>query len=74
MRTRIACIGLALLLMACQPEGLGLKVRFDRIDGLEKGAPVRLEGNTAGQVEEIVYTKGGDYEVAIRVDVAFTNA
>jgi hypothetical protein len=70
----IAWIALGMLLIACQPEGLGLKVSFDRIDGLEKGAPVRLQGNTAGQVTDVAYTDEGRYLVDIRVNEAFVNA
>jgi hypothetical protein len=68
----LTCVGLCLL--ACQPEGLRLQVSFDRIDGLKKGAPVRFEGNGVGQVEEVVYTKEGDYRVTLTVDKAFANA
>jgi hypothetical protein len=64
----------SLSLFACQPEGLQLKVQFDRIDGLEKGAPVRFQGNNAGRVEDVVYTKEGHYLVGVSVDPAFTNA
>jgi hypothetical protein len=64
----------SLFLLACEPEGLRLQVSFDRIDGLKKGAPVQFEGNSVGQVEEVVYTKAGDYRVALTVDKAFANA
>jgi ABC-type transporter Mla subunit MlaD len=74
MRSIVAWIALGFLLMACQPEGLGLKVTFDRIDGLEKGAPVRLQGNTAGQVTDVAYTKEGHYRVDIHVNEAFVDA
>lgn len=64
----------AVSLLACQPEGLQLKVQFDRIDGLEKGAPVRFQGNTVGQVADVVYTKEGTYLIEVNVEPAFTNA
>ncbi|MEJ2638622.1 MAG: MlaD family protein [Desulfosarcinaceae bacterium] len=70
----LALTGVSLLLLACEPEGLRLQVSFDRIDGLKKGSPVRFEGNSVGQVEEVVYTKAGDYLVALTVDKAFANA
>jgi hypothetical protein len=63
-----------LSLFACQPQGLRLQVAFDRIDGLKKGAPVKFEGNRVGQVDEVVYTKAGDYLATVTVDKAFANA
>jgi hypothetical protein len=77
MRRIMALLTLTLVslsLLACEPEGLRLQVNFDRIDGLKKGAPVQFEGNSVGLVEEVVYTKTGDYRVALTVDKAFVNA
>lgn len=77
MRSINAILALALFgfsLLACQPEGLLLKVQFDRIDGLKKGAPLSFQGNIAGRVEDLVYTKQGHYLVDVSVDPTFTNA
>jgi ABC-type transporter Mla subunit MlaD len=74
MQKIVAWIALGLVIIACQAQGLGLKVDFDRIDGLEKGAPVRLQGSRAGEVTDVVYTKEGRYLVHIQVEEAFTNA
>ncbi|MDJ0784737.1 MAG: MlaD family protein [Desulfosarcinaceae bacterium] len=70
----VGAITLLLTLVACDSEGLLLNVTFDRIDGLEKGAPVRFEGNFVGQVEEVVYTTSGDYQVTLSIDEGFANA
>jgi hypothetical protein len=63
-----------LSLLACEPQGLRLQLSFDRIDGLKKGAPLFFEGNSVGQVDEVVYTKAGDYLVTVTIDKAFANA
>jgi hypothetical protein len=70
----LALTVLNLSLLACDPQGLRLQLAFDRIDGLKKGAPLFFEGNNVGQVDEVVYTKEGDYLVTVTVDKAFANA
>ena len=54
MLKRLACWGLlAITLLACRTGGLGLTIRFDQIDGLQKEAPVMFENQTIGLVTKV---------------------
>ena len=63
-----------LTLFSCQAGDLHFKIRFNEIMGLKSDDSLFFEGNSIGQVENVVYTKDGDYLVEVMIQPNFTNA
>ena len=77
----ITTIGLTVLLCLLDANASGflnsdleLKIRFDRINGLEAGDRVLFEENHIGKVTSIRYEKDGSYIVEISIQSNFVNA
>ena len=60
--------------LGCEAENLNLFIRFDHIDGLKSNDSVIFETNRIGKVDEVTYTKKGDYLVELMIHKAYTNA
>jgi paraquat-inducible protein B len=59
--------------LGCEAENLNLFIRFDHIDGLKSNDSVIFETNRIGKVDEVTYTKKGDYLVELMIHKAYTN-
>jgi hypothetical protein len=64
---------LPLVLWACK-DILQIKIRYDKIEGLEKGDRVVFENNHIGAVTDVSYTKDGDYLAEVGIKKSFANA
>jgi len=60
--------------LGCEAENLNLFIRFDHIDGLKSNDGVIFETNRIGRVDNVTYTKEGDYLVEVMIYKAYTNA
>lgn len=60
--------------LGCDAENLTLSIRFDQIDGLKSNDSVIFETNRIGKVEEVSYTKNGDYLVELKIHKPYMNA
>ena len=60
--------------LGCEAQNLNLFIRFDHIDGLKSNDSVIFETNRIGKVDEVTYTKKGDYLVELMIHKAYTNA
>jgi len=60
--------------LGCEAENLNLFIRFDHIDGLRSGDSLIFETNRIGKVDEVTYTKKGDYLVELMIYKAYANA
>lgn len=60
--------------VGCEAKNLNLFVRFDHIDGLKSNDSIIFETNRIGKVDEVTYTKKGDYLVEMMIHNACTNA
>ena len=63
---------ICLAFLGCKEEGHHIKIKYDQIQGLEKGAKVLFEEKQIGIVTEVSSEKGGSYlvDVAIAKDYA----
>ena len=60
--------------LGCEAGNLNLFIRFDHIDGLKSNDSVIFETNRIGKVDEVTYTKKGDYLVELMIHKAYMNA
>jgi len=60
--------------LGCEGGDLNLAVMFDQIEGLKANDRVIFETNPIGSVDEITYTKDGNYRVRLMIEKAFRNA
>jgi len=60
--------------LGCEAENLNLFIRFDHIDGLKSNDSVIFETNRIGKVDEVTYTKKGNYLVELMIHKAYMNA
>jgi len=60
--------------LGCKAENLNLFIRFDHIDGLKSNDSIIFETNRIGQVDEVTYTKKGDYMVELMIHKTHMNA
>jgi hypothetical protein len=60
--------------LGCEAENLNLFIRFDHIDGLKSDDSLIFETSRIGKVEEVTYTKRGDYLVELMIYKAYANA
>jgi paraquat-inducible protein B len=71
-------IGLVLLLgfvfLGCKESGLHLKIRYDQVAGLKKGAPLLFEGKRVGEVKNVTYTQEADFIVEVVIEEEFATA
>ena len=65
---------LALVFLGCKETGVNLKVRYDKIHGLNEGDRVIFEQNHVGQVAGIFYSEEGYYLVDVIIRKDFANA
>jgi HPt (histidine-containing phosphotransfer) domain-containing protein len=65
---------LFLALWGCKDNTLNLKIKYDRIDGLEAGDRVLFEQNHIGHVAGVSYSEKGYYLVDVAIKKAFANA
>ena len=65
---------LVLIVSGCFQRGLNIKIKYDHIDGLEKGDRVVFEGNGIGQVSSSYHTRDGYFLIAVSINRNFGNA
>jgi paraquat-inducible protein B len=65
---------LLLAFWGCKEDVLNIKIRYDQIQGLEKGNHVVFERNHIGNVKDIFYSAEGKYVVDVVINKAFANA
>jgi len=65
---------LSLAIFACKQSPLIIKIKFDQIQGLQKGDRVIFEQNQVGSVADIFYSKEGFYTVGIVIKENFVDA
>ncbi len=65
---------LLLAFLGCKEDLLNIKIRYDQIQGLEKGNHVIFESNHIGNVKDIFYSSEGKYIVDVVINKAFANA
>ena len=58
----------------CEAENLNLTIKFDHIDGLKANDGVIFEENQIGKVDNVTYTKEGDYLVDVMIYKTYMNA
>ena len=58
----------------CEAENLNLTIKFDHIDGLKANDGVIFEENQIGRVDNVTYTKEGDYLVDVMIYKTYMNA
>ena len=59
--------------LGCQASGKRLVIKFDHIYGLISDDGVIFEKNRIGRVDEITYTKDGNFMVGLKIKKAFAN-
>ena len=60
--------------LGCKEGALNLKIRYDQIQGLQKGDRVIFEQNHIGSVKDVIYSKKGFYMVDIVIRENFSHA
>lgn len=60
--------------LGCEAENLNLTIKFDHIDGLKASDGVIFEENQIGRVDNVTYTKEGDYLVDVMIYKTYMNA
>jgi paraquat-inducible protein B len=60
--------------LGCEAENLNLTIKFDQIDGLKANDGVIFEENQIGRVDNVTYTKEGDYLVDVMIYKTYMNA
>lgn len=63
----------SIISLGCTAKNFNLVVRFDHIDGLKSNDSVFFENSRIGKVDEVTYTKKGDYLVKLMIHKAYTN-
>ena len=58
----------------CKENALHLKIRYDQIQGLQKGDRVIFENHHIGSVKDVAYSKQGFYMVDIVIEKNFSYA
>jgi ABC-type transporter Mla subunit MlaD len=61
---------ISIMLLACEAKNLTLSVRFDHIDGLKANDSVIYGIRHIGKVDDVTYTKNGDYLVNLTIPKA----
>ena len=64
---------IAFIGMGCEARGKHLVIKFDHIYGLISDDGVIFEKNRIGRVDEITYTKDGNFLVGLMIEKAFSN-
>jgi paraquat-inducible protein B len=62
---------ISILLIGCEVKDLSLSIRFDHIDGLKSDDGVIFDTNHIGKVDDVTYTKSGDYLVKLTIPKAY---
>lgn len=57
----------------CEAENLNLTIKFDHINGLKANDGVIFEENQIGRVDNVTYTKEGDYLVDVVIYKTYMN-
>ena len=60
--------------LGCEAVNLNLTIKFDHIDGLKANDGVIFEKNQIGRVDNVTYTKEGDYLVDVMIYKTYMNA
>jgi len=60
--------------LGCEAENLNLTIKFDHIDGLKANDGVIFEENQIGRVDNVTYTKEGNYLVDVMIYKTYMNA
>lgn len=63
-----------MIVLGCKGENLDLFIRFDHIDGLKSNDSVIFETNRIGKVNEVTYSKKGDYLVELMIRNAYRDS
>jgi hypothetical protein len=70
----VILVMISMIGVGCEAENLNLFIRFDNIDGLKSDDSLIFETSRIGKVEEVTYTKKGDYLVELMIYKAYANA
>lgn len=65
---------LVFIAMSCRSNVIHLNVTYTHLSGLAADDRVIVEGNTAGAVAEVTYTKDGTYVVELQIEKGFAEA
>ncbi len=60
--------------LGCEGEGLNIKIKYDRTQGLKTGDRVVFEDNNIGQVKSVTFARSGYYVVDVWIKKEFRNA
>jgi gas vesicle protein len=60
--------------LGCEAENLNLAIKFNQINGLKANDGVIFEENQIGRVDNVTYTKEGDYLVDVMIYKTYMNA
>jgi paraquat-inducible protein B len=63
----------AFISTGCEANGKHFVIKFDHIYGLTQDDGVIFEKNRIGRVDEITYTKNGNFLVKLKIEKAFAN-
>lgn len=63
-----------LLLPGCWDRDLNIKIKYDRINGLEQGDRVIFDNNSIGHVDSVYHSEDGRYLVGVTIKRNFANA
>jgi len=70
----VILVMISMIGLGCEAENLDLFIRFDHIDGLKSGDSIIFETNRIGKVDDLTYTKKGDYLVELMIYKTYANA
>jgi gas vesicle protein len=70
----VILVMISMIGLGCEAENLNLFIRFDHIDGLKSDDSLIFETNRIGKVDEVTYTKKGDYLVELMIYKAYANS
>ena len=65
---------LALTFFSCMGKDLNIKIKYDKIHGLQEGARVIFEENDIGTVTAVSYRKDGSYLLEVTITGDFVSA
>jgi hypothetical protein len=65
---------ISIISLGCEAKNLTLSIRYDYIDGLKSDDSVIFQTSRIGNVDEVTYTKNGDYLVKLTIHNAYAKA
>ncbi|MGA8181061.1 MAG: hypothetical protein WB792_13450 [Desulfobacterales bacterium] len=73
LKKMMILICVAFISMGCEASGKHFVIKFDHIYGLTQDDGVIFEKNRIGRVDEITYTKNGNFLVKLKIEKASAN-